>query len=84
MRWMGLKGRISGGGEGKGVPGRRNGRSKGMVGGKFSRELCWLEVRKVLGRMISSACENGGQGRSWYFRSLVQLAVGGVEGCREG
>lgn len=58
---MGLKGRISGGGEGKGVPGRRNGRSKGVVAGKSSRELCWLEVRKVLGRMTSSACKSRGK-----------------------
>lgn len=33
---MGLEGRISGGGEGKGVPGRKNGRSKGVVAGKSS------------------------------------------------
>ena len=33
---MGLKGRIRGGGGGKGAPGRRNSRSKAVVAGKSS------------------------------------------------
>ena len=33
---MGLKGCISGGGEGKGAPGRRNSRSKAVVAGRSS------------------------------------------------
>ena len=46
---MGLKGCISGGGEGKGAPGRRNSRSKAVVAGRSSTRSGRSSTRVLAG-----------------------------------